>query len=182
MTPENCRHIFAYGSLMWRPDFEFEKSSPATITGYHRRLSIVSNHYRGTFEKPGLVLGLDSGGTCKGLVYRISVATWPDVLAYVRKRELISEAYHEVIRTVQLDDQSNSVEALTYVVNHGHVQFVAPQPMSKTLAMVMQGHGLAGSCVDYVLNTVNHLRGLGIHDDELETLIMHLPKSGGVNP
>ena len=69
MTPENCRHIFAYGSLMWRPDFEFEKSSPATITGYHRRLSIVSNHYRGTFEKPGLVLGLDSGGTCKGLVY-----------------------------------------------------------------------------------------------------------------
>ena len=87
-----------------------------------------------------------------------------------------------MIRTVQLDDQSNSVEALTYVVNHGHVQFVAPQPMSKTLAMVMQGHGLAGSCVDYVLNTVNHLRGLGIHDDELETLIMHLPKSGGVNP
>jgi glutathione-specific gamma-glutamylcyclotransferase len=182
MKPEDCHHIFAYGSLMWRPDFEFEKSHHATIIGYHRRLSILSHHYRGTFEKPGLVLGLDDGGSCEGVVYDVSLAKWSEVLAYIRKRELVSEAYREVVKTVHLVDRLYSVEAVTYVVNHQHGQFFAPQPIEKTLAMVKQGHGLAGSCVEYVLNTVNHLRGLGIHEAELETLVTHLPVSGSVNP
>lgn len=182
MKPEDCHHIFAYGSLMWRPDFEYETSAHATITGYHRRLSILSNHYRGTVEKPGLVLGLDIGGSCEGVVYEVSRVKWPEVLAYIRERELISEAYHEVVKTVQLVGKSQAVEAITYVVNHGHPQFFAPQPIAKTLAMVKQGHGLAGSCVDYILNTVAHLRGLGIHEAELEDIIEHLPNSGSVNP
>ena len=182
MKPEDCCHIFAYGSLMWRPDFEYESSVSAIITGYHRRLSIISHHYRGTVERPGLVLGLDDGGSCIGVVYRVSSANWPEVLAYIRKRELVSEAYREVVKTVQLVDQSDSVEAITYVVNHGHPQFFAPQPIEKTLAIVMQGQGMAGSCVDYILNTVNHLRGLGIHEAELEMLVTHLPISGRVNP
>ena len=182
MKPEDCQHIFAYGSLMWRPDFEYESSASALITGYHRRLSIISHHYRGTVEKPGLVLGLDDGGSCVGVVYKVSPEYWPEVLAYIRKRELVSEAYREVVKSVQLVGQSDSVDAVTYVVNHQHAQFFEPQPIEKTLAMVMQGHGMAGSCVDYIINTVNHLRGLGIHDDELETLITHLPKSSGMNP
>ena len=182
MKPEDCCHIFAYGSLMWRPDFEYESSVSAIITGYHRRLSIISHHYRGTVERPGLVLGLDDGGSCVGVLYKVSPANWPEVLAYIRKRELVSEAYREVVKTVQLVDQPVSVEAITYVVNHGHPQFFAPQPMAKTLAMIMQGHGMAGSCVDYIFNTVTHLRGLGIHEAELEMLVTHLPVSGRVNP
>jgi glutathione-specific gamma-glutamylcyclotransferase len=175
MKPEDCHHIFAYGSLMWRPDFEYVKSVSGMITGYHRRLGIISHHYRGTPEKPGLVLGLDNGGSCVGVLYEVELAKWDEVLAYIRKRELISEAYREVVKEVQLVDQSKTVQAVTYVVNHGHTQYFEPQPITKTLAMVMQGHGLAGSCVDYVLNTVTHLRGLGIHEAELENLVTHLP-------
>ena len=182
MKPEDCCHIFAYGSLMWRPDFEYESSVSAIITGYHRRLSIISHHYRGTVERPGLVLGLDDGGSCVGVVYKVSPANWPEVLAYIRKRELVSEAYREVVKSVQLVGQSDSVDAVTYVVNHQHAQFFALQPIEKTLAMVMQGHGLAGSCVDYILNTVAHLRGLGIHEAELEDIIAHLPSSSRANP
>jgi glutathione-specific gamma-glutamylcyclotransferase len=182
MKPEDCHHIFAYGSLMWRPDFEYVSAVPGTVTGYHRRLSIISHHYRGTAERPGLVLGLDTGGSCVGVLYEVSLAKWAEVLTYIRKRELISEAYREVVHEVQLVDQLKTAQAVTYVVNHGHTQYFAPQPISKTLAMVTQGHGLAGSCVDYILNTVAHLRGLGIHEDELETLVTQLPKSSGMNP
>ncbi len=182
MKPEDCHHIFAYGSLMWRPDFEYEKAALGTITGYHRRLSIISHHYRGTPEKPGLVLGLDNGGSCVGVLYEVEPAKWPEVLAYIRNRELISEAYREVVKNVQLVDQLKTVQAVTYVVNHEHSQFFAPHPIAKTLSMVMQGYGLAGSCVDYVLNTVAHLRGLGIHEAELEDIIAHLPNSGSANP
>jgi glutathione-specific gamma-glutamylcyclotransferase len=77
MKPEDCKHIFAYGSLMWRPDFEYVNSSLGTITGCHRRLSIISHHYRGTPEKPGLVLGLDTGGSCVGVLYEVEPAKWP---------------------------------------------------------------------------------------------------------
>jgi glutathione-specific gamma-glutamylcyclotransferase len=182
MKPEDCHHIFAYGSLMWRPDFEYVKSSLGTITGYHRRLSIISHHYRGTPEKPGLVLGLDVGGSCVGVLYEVAPAKWPEVLAYIRKRELISDAYREVVESVQLADDPKTIQAVTYVVNHGHVQFFAPRQFAKSLVMVKQGHGLAGSCVDYVLNTVAHLHGFGIHEAELEEIIKHLPKSGSANP
>ncbi len=174
MKPEDCHHIFAYGSLMWRPDFEYVNSALATITGYHRRLSIVSHHHRGTPDTPGLVLGLDVGGNCVGVLYEVAPGLWPEVLAYIRKRELVSEAYREVVQNVQLNDQAKTVCAVTYVVNHGHEQFFAPQPIAKTLHMVTQGHGLAGSCVDYILNTVAHLRGLGIYEAELEEIAGHL--------
>jgi glutathione-specific gamma-glutamylcyclotransferase len=182
MKPEDCHHIFAYGSLMWRPDFEFVKSTLGTITGYHRRMSIISNYYRGTVEKPGLVLGLDVGGNCVGVLYEVAHAKWPEVLTYIRKRELISHAYREVVENVQLAGHPENIQAVTYVVNHGHEQFFAPQQFEKSLAMVKQGHGLAGSCVDYVLNTVAHLHGFGIHEAELEEIIKHLPNSSSANP
>ena len=182
MKPEDCHHIFAYGSLMWRPDFEYVNSELGKIVGYHRRLSIISHHYRGTPEKPGLVLGLDIGGSCVGVLFEVEPVKWPDVLAYVRKRELVSEAYREVVKSVQQVDQLKTVQAVTYVVNHDHTQFFAPQPIAKTLSIVKQGHGLAGSCVDYILNTVAHLRGLGIHEAELEDIIAHLPNSSSANP
>jgi glutathione-specific gamma-glutamylcyclotransferase len=182
MKPEDCHYIFGYGSLMWRPNFEYVRASRGIITGFHRRLSIISHHYRGTPEKPGLVLGLDIGGSCVGVLYEVAAEKWPEVLAYIRKRELISEAYREVVENVQQVEHNKTIQAVTYVVNHDHEQFFAPQPIAETLAMVMQGHGLAGSCVDYILNTAAHLRGLGIRETELEDIIARLPNSGSANP
>ena len=73
---ETCRWIFGYGSLMWLPGFTFERNLPARISGYHRRLSVYSNHYRGTPEKPGLVFGLDRGGSCAGMAFEVSEGRW----------------------------------------------------------------------------------------------------------
>ena len=174
-TAEHCYRIFAYGSLMWRPDFEFVKSSLGQVRGYHRRLSVYSHHYRGTPEKLGLVLGLDRGGSCLGLVYDVAPECWAEVLEYVRKRELITHVYREVVENILLADQQETVAAVTYVVDPAHPQFAPPMPNEEIAAKVMQAHGLAGSCLDYVWNTIMHLRKLGIHDEGLEALTQYLP-------
>jgi glutathione-specific gamma-glutamylcyclotransferase len=167
---------------MWRPDFEFRQVHKGRLSGHHRRLSLFSNHYRGTIETPGLVLGLDRGGSCVGLVYEVAEEKWLDVLEQVRKRELISDAYSEIVKTVYVADLDTTVTAVTYAVNRWQHQYAAPMDIAKTLAFVAQGHGNAGSCRDYVINTITHLRGLGIHDAKLEELAPHLGLSGGVNP
>ena len=172
---EHCCRIFAYGSLMWRPDFEFVKSTLGHVTGYHRRLSVYSNHYRGTPEKHGLVLGLDKGGICVGLVYDIAPERWAKVLDYVRKRELVSQVYREVVENISVAEDGKKVTAVTYVVDPTHPQFAPPMSDAEIVAIVSKAHGLAGSCLDYVWNTILHLRSLKIHDNGLESLARHLP-------
>jgi glutathione-specific gamma-glutamylcyclotransferase len=175
---EHCRWIFAYGSLMWNPGFEFERAVPASLSGFHRRLGVFSNHYRGSLEKPGLVLGLDRGGSARGLGYRIADANWRHALTYVRARELISEVYREVVKRIYVDGEQ--VLALTYVIRHGDPQCAPPMSISDTMTYVQQGVGKAGPCVDYVRNTLEHLRSMGIHDAGLEKLAPHLNMSGRI--
>jgi len=81
--------VFAYGSLMWRPDFVFVEKRPARLDGYHRSFCIYSTHYRGTAERPGLVLGLDPGGSCQGIAYRVEAALEGPVRAYLDERKSI---------------------------------------------------------------------------------------------
>jgi glutathione-specific gamma-glutamylcyclotransferase len=169
---DQCRWIFAYGSLMWRPGFEFEQKLPANLAGYHRRLSVYSYHYRGTQKHPGLVFGLDHGGHCEGLAYKVSDINWQATLQYVRDRELITEIYHEVVMPISV--AGITYEAVTYVVDPLHEQYAEAKSIAETLAMVRQGQGISGSCVDYITNTVMHLRTIGVHDAELEALAREL--------
>jgi glutathione-specific gamma-glutamylcyclotransferase len=106
MTTDETRAlwIFGYGSLMWRPDFAFIERQPARLTGYHRCFCITSTHHRGTAERPGLVLGLDRGGYCAGVAYRVAAEDEACVLAYLRKRELVNGVYREARSTVDLGD------------------------------------------------------------------------------
>lgn len=159
---------------MWRPGFEFTNSNPAKLSGYHRRLSVYSNHYRGTDATPGLVFGLDRGGSCAGLAYCISDDKWSEALAYVRAREMIGGIYREVIKQIEVADSPEPVMAVTYVVVRGHQQFAPVMPLEETLAYIHQGYGTSGSCLEYVTNTIVHLRELGIHDSQLEKLGPHL--------
>src|SRR5205823_11445244 len=89
--------VFGYGSLMWRPDFPFVERVEARLVGAHRALCVYSFVHRGTAQRPGLVLGLDRGGTCRGIAYRVSVTKRADVIAYLRKREQVTSVYREVI-------------------------------------------------------------------------------------
>jgi cation transport protein ChaC len=171
---ENCRYIFAYGSLIWNPGFGFVERAMAKLSGYHRSLCIFSNHYRGTTEKPGLVLGLDMGGTCNGVVYRIEDSHWLDVLNYVRKRELLSGVYREVIREVRLRDQDRTELALTYVVNRQHSQYAGKLEVDDIAKYVEQGHGSSGSSKDYVEKTLHALRDFGIEEKKLKSVLTKL--------
>ncbi len=159
---------------MWRPGFEFVSARPARLEGYHRRLAVFSNHYRGTDEKPGLVVGLDVGGECFGLVYEIAATQWKEVIDYVRKRELLGDVYDERKLNFSIIENGETIAAITYVVRHQSKQYVPSMTVEALMPYINQGWGTMGSCKDYVANTITHLRQLGIHDAELERFAPHV--------
>lgn len=165
--------IFAYGSLMWRPDFVHEEQVRARLFGFHRALCIYSHHHRGTAERPGLVLGLDRGGSCVGLCFRIAAAARAATLEAVRRRELISGVYAEIAAPVRLTD-GRRLAAVTYVARRGHQQYAGAPETAEVARLVAQGHGTGGPNVDYVRNTQAHLLELGIRDDRLAAVLRRL--------
>lgn len=171
---DECRYIFAYGSLIWNPGFEFAEKAMAQLSGYHRSLCVYSNHYRGTPERPGLVFGLDRGGTCNGIAYQIADSQWANVLSYVRKRELLSGVYREVIRQVRMRDSEDTVSALTYVVDRRHSQYAGKLEVGDIARIVALGHGQSGANKDYVENTLLALQSFGIKEPKLQSVLIRL--------
>ena len=98
--------VFGYGSLMWRPGFDFIEKAPAALIGAHRSLCIYSFHHRGTQAHPGLVLGLDEGGACRGVAFRVAQANADATLTYLREREQVTDVYVEAMKPVSLLDGS----------------------------------------------------------------------------
>jgi cation transport protein ChaC len=167
--------VFAYGSLMWRPGFNFVERRIARLVGAHRALCVLSFVHRGTPEKPGLVLGLDRGGNCHGIAYRVSGVSREQTIQYLREREQVTLVYREAYRSVWLDhDPEQRVQALCYVVDRGHQQYAGQLTLAQQLHYVRQGHGRSGACRDYVLSTVSELEAHGYSDPELHRLAQQL--------
>jgi cation transport protein ChaC len=167
--------VFAYGSLMWRPGFDFLERRNARLVGAHRALCVYSFVHRGTPEKPGLVLGLDRGGNCGGIAYRVAAAKRTETIQYLREREQVTMVYREAWRAVWLDnDPKLRVQALCYMVDRGHAQFAGRLTHDQQLHHVRQGHGRSGNNRDYVIETVGALEALGIRDPELHRLAEQL--------
>src|ERR1700739_3478261 len=163
--------VFGYGSLMWRPGFAFIEQVPARLIGEHRALCVCSFVHRGTPEKPGLVLGLDRGGACRGVAFRVAEKNRNDTVAYLRAREQVTSVYREVMRSVWLEDDARQrVSALAYVVDRGHVQYAGRLSMVEQLRHVQQGHGRSGNNRDYVLSTVKSIEAQGFRDPQLHRL------------
>ena len=163
--------VFAYGSLMWRPGFAFLERRNARLVGAHRALCVYSFVHRGTPAKPGLVFGLDRGGNCRGIAYRVAPAKRTETIEYLRAREQVTLVYREAWRRVWLDDDpQESVHALCYVVDRGHRQYAGRLSLAEQLHYARQGHGRSGACRDYVLAAVKELQTLGIRDVELHVL------------
>lgn len=163
--------VFGYGSLMWRPGFEFIERRPALLRGRHRSLCVYSHVHRGTPERPGLVLGLDRGGSCRGVAFRVGEADRDRTVAYLRAREQATMVYREETRTVRLLDGNRcEVAALCYVVDRAHRQYAGRLDLARRAELVRHGVGQSGANPDYLGNTVRHLRETGIRDPELEAL------------
>lgn len=170
--------VFGYGSLMWRPDFPHAERRPATLFGAHRSLCVLSHVHRGTPERPGLVLGLDRGGACRGVAFRVAGADAGEVIAYLRAREQATMVYRERLRPVRLAGGGRAVAALCYLVDRSHPQYAGALAIGEQARLVRQGHGQSGANADYVLNTLAHLRELGIRDRGLEALARRLAGGG----
>jgi len=105
-NPKTDLWVFGYGSLMWRPGFEFVEQVPARLIGEHRALCVYSFDHRGTPEKPGLVLGLDRGGACRGIAFRVEARLRSRTIEYLRGREQTTHVYREVMRSVWLENEA----------------------------------------------------------------------------
>jgi cation transport protein ChaC len=163
--------VFGYGSLMWRPGFDFIEQVPARLIGEHRALCVYSFDHRGTPEKPGLVLGLDRGGACRGIAFRVRGEQRHTTIAYLRSREQTTNVYREVMRSVWLGNEARGrVSALAYVVDRGHVQYAGRLTLAEQLHYVRQGHGRSGANRDYVLSTVKAIEAQGFRDRQLHQL------------
>ncbi|WP_370631549.1 gamma-glutamylcyclotransferase [Methylovirgula sp. HY1] len=162
--------VFGYGSLMWRPGFSFAEHQIATVRGYHRALCVYSHVHRGTPDRPGLVLGLDSGGACKGMAFRVPAPMAEATIAYLRQREQVTSVYRELLLPVRLVDGRRMI-ALCYAVDRHHAQYAGRLDKADLERLVRQGHGVSGANPDYICNTHAHLAQLGIRDTALEWLV-----------
>ena len=168
--PSGDLWVFGYGSLMWRPGFDYVERQLAWLRGYHRALCIYSHVHRGTPERPGLVLGLDRGGSCRGVAFRVEAAKAEATIAYLRAREQVTAVYVERWVRLRLDD-GREVVAVTYVVDRAHVQYAGKLPLETILEYVRRGVGQSGDNPAYVLNTHRHLAELSLRDPILAQLV-----------
>lgn len=167
--------VFGYGSLMWRPGFDYLERIPARLRGLHRALCVFSYVHRGTPEHPGLVFGLDRGGMCRGMAYRVAASARAKTIAYLREREQVTSVYLEAMRRVELEDGSRrQVDALCYLVDRGHVQYAGRLTLAERVHYVRQGHGQSGPNRDYVLDAVRALEALGYRETDLHLLAARL--------
>lgn len=167
LAPKGYIWVFGYGSLMWKPGFAFVEKSQALVQGYKRDLCILSHIFRGTPDRPGLVMGLCHGGTCQGMAFKIAQEHKEQVFAYLHKREMPNNVYRPAWLDVTLASQEN-VQAYSFISQPDHPQFVSHLSIEERLVFLKQGLGKGGSSIDYLKNTRAHLQNLGITDPILE--------------
>jgi cation transport protein ChaC len=168
--------VFAYGSLMWDPGFAWLGRGPARLHGFHRAMCIYSHVWRGTPERPGLVLGLDRGGSCRGLAYRIDPRLEPEVTDYLEARERVTAVYLGRRLAVMLEGEdadelgARRVLALTYIADRSHHQYAGRLPETEAARLIRQGRGRGGHNTDYLESAVRHLDELDMPDEPLARL------------
>jgi cation transport protein ChaC len=182
--------VFGYGSLMWNPGFAFAEHQRARLVGYHRAFCIYSIHYRGTERRPGLVLGLDRGGACDGIAFRLTPETRAATLAYLRRRELIYGVYREALVPLEISSENASeprtVWGFTYIAERAHPAYAGCLPLAREAALIRRSAGRSGTNLDYLLSTRRHLQDLGIREPRLDRLVAlagplahHYPPANG---
>ncbi len=170
--------IFGYASLLWNPGFCHSEVFPARIYGFHRALCVRSWVHRGTPQRPGLVFGLDIGGSCVGRGFRVTRAQTNKALDYLMERELATGVYKSQVINVHMNGHKR--KGLAFVVCRNHQQYVRGLSVEREAEIIRAGRGPSGANRDYVLNTVKELERLGIRDRRLSRLKSLLESTGGV--
>ena len=160
--------IFAYGSLMWNPKFTFDACHVATIRGYHRSFRLWSRINRGTPENPGLVLTLERGGSCRGLVYRIAPDLVQEQMNLIWKREMNYDSYRP--RWLNCAVGGETLKALCFTVNRRCSGYTGEIPEEVMVEAIASASGRYGPAYDYLYKTTETLNRHGIRDTRVEHL------------
>ena len=170
--------VFGYGSLMWRPDFPYLDARPATLDGYHRSFCVYSRYWRGTPERPDLVLGLTPGEFCRGLAFRVAAADRDAVVDYLNDRELGTYAY--VAKHLPVAVDGRLIEAYTFVADARHPHYAGDLTEDAAANIIMEAEGMAGLNRDYLINTVRELEANGFVEPALHALLRTVEKLTGI--
>jgi len=170
--------VYGYGSLIWNPEFEYAEKRIGTLRGHHRALCLWSRVNRGTPQEPGLVFGLDRGGSCRGMAFRIQARDVLDMLPNLWRREMSTGAY--LPRWLRCDTEHGHVKALAFVIDRTSPGYVKEPPCDHAIEIIHRASGSYGPCVDYVLQTHQALSAAGIHDARLHQIAQQLrTRTGG---
>jgi cation transport protein ChaC len=163
---------------MWNPGFVFAERQGALLAGHHRAFCIYSSHYRGTAKRPGLVLGLNAGGRCRGVAFRVVDTAIAEVRAYLRERELCGYAYREADLPVILDD-GRTVTAYTFVADPDHAAYAGDLGLGRSAEIIMSAAGHGGLNRDYLINTIRELERHGFAEADLHALLTEVARRTG---
>jgi cation transport protein ChaC len=167
-SPE--RWVFGYGSLMWRPGFDYLEARPAVLHGWRRAFCVYSIVHRGTCKRPGLVLGLVPGGQVRGTAFRIAEHAWAETHAYLLDREHPSESYFPAEVEIALH-HGRQLCALTFLSDTDHSQWAGELDLERQARLIAGARGLSGRNVDYLRSLVLHLIEQGAPDPAMEGLL-----------
>ena len=167
--PRGDLWIFGYGSLMWDPGFPHVDWAQALVYGYHRELCIYSSRWRGTPQQPGLVLGLDRGGACRGIAFRIAARDVAPSLEALWDREMRRGVYHPRLLRARLPKRT--VRVLAFIANPLHPGYAGTLPTRRTAELISNCCGDRGPNIDYLARTIAHLAELGVRDHHLQRVM-----------
>ena len=166
-------YIFAYGSLLWNPTVDYEEECLAKIYGFHRSFCMKTNLGRGSFKKPGLMLGLDRGGSCRGSALKLKKSEAIKNIDILFRREMVTGAYKPKLLKTILED-GRKVMSLAFTVDKKHKNYFQNKDIQTKAIMISNAHGFLGTCEEYFSNTLQSLSELNIVDSEMIAISKHL--------
>lgn len=156
--------LFAYGSLIWKPACDIDGQRAAHVHGWHRKFCLRLVRFRGTPDCPGLMMALDRGGSCRGVIQRLPAATAPQCIEQLLRREVSVKPPANIPRWVPVKSDGKRLPALAFTVDSKAGNYVRGHTLEETAAVLAKACGHWGSGAEYLMHTVAHLEDLGIHD------------------
>jgi len=168
-------YIFGYGSLLWNPTISYETQYLAKIYGFHRSFCMKTHLGRGSFKNPGLMLGLDKGGSCIGSAYKLNKDDAIKNIDILFKREMVTGAYKPKLLKTKLDN-NEIVFSLAFTVDKKHKNYFNDKNTSVKARMISKANGFLGTCREYFEYTLESLEELNIADKQMKAISLHLKK------
>ena len=161
--------LFAYGSLIWSPMIHFVEQRHAELYGFHRQFCMQTKMGRGTPDRPGLMLALENGGSCKGIAYRVAAKDREQELKVIWNREMVGGSYTPKFVKLHtgVGSKKEIVRAIAFTMNHDHENYIGKLAVAEVAETLAYAEGPLGKGEDYLFNTVSHLEELGLVDHHL---------------